>query len=230
MKYVRVTEKQLSMMQMLMQDKQFIFDFEHARKMSASVGLKPNTGFYTEEEKRVALRFRSFLYNPKDYGMNGKLNEIEKILENSIITGHAMLWAEFNAKPAHKADQRMMYDGAYIAVEHKSSRGDWERVQADNLDDALIEYANMKKWLCWDTQYFTLFMPYAEFIEKLDNYRIGKETFFVKRLSYSLVKEAYLLQFQNWENSPKKVSFLTEMAKSGWNWKKFQQERVLERL
>ena len=226
----QVTAEQLQELKNILQNRAIINHFEMVRQAVEKVGLQAITVAVTEEEKNVFLRIRAAMYNPDDYGINGKLNEIEKRQKRSIVTNTPMRWGEYNARRQDKDDMVVIVNGKRYAIEQKSSRGDWARVQADNIEDALEEYANFSGWICWDTEDFTIFMPIRELMEKLDGYRLGRNTFFEKKLSYLVTTGNYCLKMQAYHTSPKKVAFLQAVGATGYNYDRFILENVLERL
>lgn len=226
----RIKPEQLDAMKQALYDQRFCTNFQYARAVAEKIGLHDETEFYTEDEKRTALRFRAFLYDPADYGVNGKLNEIEHRINRSIVTRSTIPWGAYRARPHNKPDQVMIANGRRYIIEHKTTRGDWASVHTDDIEQALDEYATSEKWLCWENEEFTLFMPISEFMEKLAGYKLGVRTFFCKMLKYQPMQGTYCLQLQNWSNSPKKVAFLQSIAATGYNYKLFEQTNVLERL
>ena len=62
-------------------------------------------------------------------------------------------------------------------------------------------------------------MPFADFIEGLEGYGKGAETFFKKTLVYRASTGKYVLQMQTYTSSTKKVKFLQELAEQGSSWK-----------
>ena len=147
-------------------------DFEKARELVKLAGIKPDTVFTTNEEKRIALNARASLYNPRDLGKFGKLNEIEKRVNASQAP---MKWASFNARSANLADQTVKIDGVTYSIEHKSGAGDWYKTHCETLEKAMQEYSKRKKLLVWDTEEFTLVIPFSCLVNALDGY-VGRGT------------------------------------------------------
>ena len=227
----QVTAEQLQELKSILQNRAIMPHFEMVRNAVEKVGLQAFTLAVTAEEKAVFLRIRSAMYNPDDYGMNGKLNEIEKRLQRSIVTNTPMRWGEYNARRAEKADMVVIVNGKRYAIEQKSSRGDWATVNADNIEDALEEYANFSNWICWDTEDFTIFMPISELMEKLNGYnKKGAKTFFENQLSYKVTTGNYCLKMQAYHTSDKKRKYLQAIGESGYNYNRFILENIPERL
>lgn len=206
----KVTSEQLEILRKVAN----VRDFEKARAIVKAAGIKPDTMFYTDEEKRIALRARAALFNPADWGMDGKLNEIEKRVNASHS---AMPWASFKARTPNLADQTVKIDGVTYALEHKTGAGDWYRTNADTLDNAMKEYAKRKNLLVWDTEEFTLVIPFSKLQEQLDGYKHGRptggwRTFFKATLAVSSDGTKNLVQMQTWSTSKPKIKYLQGLA------------------
>lgn len=184
-------------------------DFEQARAIVKAADIKPDTMFYSDDEKQIALRARAAMYNPADKGRFGKLNEIEKRVNASLS---AMPWASFKARTPNLSDQVVRIDGVTYSLEHKSGAGDWYRTHCDTLEKAMQEYSKRKTLLVWDTEEFTLVIPFAKLVEALNGYSKGWETFFKTKLAVSSDGTMNLVQMQTWTNSKKKKAFLAELS------------------
>lgn len=190
------------------------WDFEEARAIAKKAGIKPDTTFHSDEEKRIALNARAAMYNPADLGKFGKLNEIEKRVNASLSP---MPWASFKARTPNLADQTIKVNGATYALEHKSGAGDWYKTHCDTLDAAMVEYSKRNKLLVWDTDEFTLVIPFAELVKALDGYSgrgvSGWRTFFKATLAVASDGTSNLVQLQTWTNSKPKKEYLQGLAK-----------------
>lgn len=225
MKTNRVTAEQLAILKTC----QSIFDYEKARQMVIVSGVCPSTTFHTEEEKQVALFARYACYNPKDKGKDGKLNEIQKRVDRTNVTGEPMRWVDFNARSAFSPDQKIRKpDGGYWILEHKHGAGDWYRTMADNREEAIKAYKLENKMLVWDTDDFTIIMPFADFIEALESYKGGAETFFKKSMGYNVATGKNVLQLQTYTNSVKKLTFLMELEKTCTKWETLCQTGMID--
>lgn len=205
----KVTAEQLHMLETIANTR----NFETARKLFKESGIKPDTMFYTDAEKRLALKARAAMYNPADLGMYGKLNEIEKRVNASKS---AMPWAAFKARTPNLSDQIVKIDGVSYGLEHKSGAGDWYRTNAETLDEAMKEYSKRKTLLVWDTEEFTLVIPFSQLVEQLDGYKgrgvSGWQTFFKAELAISSDGTKNLVQLQTWTTSKPKISYLQMLA------------------
>lgn len=180
-------------------------DYEQAREIVKAAKITPDTVFTTPEEKKIALYARAAMYNPADKGKDGKLNEIGKRVKASKSP---MPWASFKARTPNLSDQVVKIDGVTYSLEHKSGAGDWYRTHCDTLESAMREYAKRKTLLVWDTEEFTLVIPFAKLVEALSGYSKGWETFFKSKLAVSSDGTMNLVQMQTWTNSQKKKDFL----------------------
>lgn len=213
---MKVNKEQLEAMKKI----STITDYEQARAMLAETGVTPRTTFNTEEEKRIALRCRAALYNPYDKGMYGKLNEIEKRVNASKAP---MPWASFKARTPNLADQTIKVDGVTYALEHKTGAGDWYKTRCETLEQAMNEYTKRRKILIWDTDEFTLVIPFSKLLEGLDNYNgrgkaKGWKTFFKATLAMTTDGTGYVVGMQEWKTSKPKIQYLQALAEENADW------------
>ncbi len=194
-------------------------DFEQARAAIVAAGVLPTTTFHTAEEKRIALNARAAMYNPADWGMFGKLNEIEKRVNASQSP---MPWASFKARTPNLADQTIKVDGVTYALEHKSGAGDWYKTHCETLDKAMAEYTKREKLLVWDTEEFTLVIPFSKLTEALDSYKgrgtQGWRSFFKASLKMTTDGCAYVVGLQEWKTSKPKIQYLQGLAEDYKEW------------
>jgi hypothetical protein len=213
---MKVTIEQLQAMREIAK----LADFEEARHLFALLGVTPRTTFNTEEEKRIALKCRAAMYNTRDKGMYGKLNEIEKRVNASKAP---MPWHSFAARTPNLADQTIKVDGVTYALEHKSGAGDWYKTHCETLEKAMSEYTKRNKILVWDTDEFTLVIPFNKLIEGLDSYNgrgkaKGWKTFFKTTLSMASDGTAYVVGMQEWKTSKPKIKYLQDLADENAEW------------
>lgn len=214
---MKVTQAQLDMMVKIYKTAK---DHEEARALFALTGVTPKTTFHTEEEKRIALMCRGAMYNPKDKGMYGKLNEIEKRVNASKAP---MPWSSFSARTPNLADQTIKVDGVTYALEHKSGAGDWYKTRCTTLDTAMEEYSKRNKLLVWDTDEFTLVIPFSKLMAGLDSYSgrgnaKGWRTFFKKTLTMTTDGCHYVVGMQEWKTSKPKIQYLQDLAEENADW------------
>lgn len=205
----KVTAEQLEMLKAIAKET----DYKKARTMCKLAGIKPDTTFHTLEEKRIALKARAAMYNPDDLGKYGKLNEIEKRVNASKSP---MQWSSYKARTPNLADQTVKIDGVTYALEHKSGAGDWYSTNCETLDKAMAEYSKRNKLLVWDTEEFTLVIPFSAFQNALDGY-VGRgvkgwRTFFKSDLALNADGTKYLVQVQEWNTSTPKKAYLGKLA------------------
>lgn len=205
----KVTIEQLEMLKAIAKET----DFEQARKLFKESGIKPDTMFYTDAEKRIALKARAAMYNPADYGMYGKLNEIECRVNASKSP---MPWASFKARTPNLADQTVKIDGVTYSLEHKSGAGDWYKTSCTTLESAMEEYSKRNKLLVWNTDEFTLVIPFNALQDALDGY-VGRgvkgwQTFFKAELAMHTDGTAYVVQMQEWKTSTPKKAYLEKLS------------------
>ena len=206
---MKVTNEQMEVLRKVAKELNYL----KAREMVKACGIKPTTTFHTKEEKRLALKARAAMYNPDDLGKFGKLNEIEKRVNAS---NSPMPWSSFNARMANLADQTVKIDGVTYALEHKSGAGDWYTTKCDTLEKAMKEYSKRKKLLVWDTDEFTLVIPFSALQGALDSY-VGRgvsgwQTFFKAELAQHSDGLKYIMQMQTWSTSTPKKEHLKKLA------------------
>lgn len=212
----KVTNEQLAIMEVV----GTMVDFEEARALFACAGVEADTAFYTEAEKKIALRARAAMYDPNGLGMYGCINEAQRRVDRSEVTCKPMLWEDFSVRRMNTDDQRIRNaNGGYYRLEHKNGAGDWYTTKANTLEKALEAYKKENKVLVWYTEDFQLVMPFADFIKGLESYKGGVETFFKKKLAYRPTIGKYTLQMQTYTTSKKKIRFLQELATQGSSWK-----------
>lgn len=212
----KVTSEQLAIMEVV----GTLVDFEEARALFACAGVEADTAFYTEAEKKIALRARAAMYDPNGLGMYGCINEAQRRVDRSEVTCKPMLWEDFSVRRMNTDDQRIRNaNGGYYRLEHKNGAGDWYTTKANTLEKALEAYKKENKVLVWYTEDFQLVMPFADFIKGLESYKGGVETFFKKKLAYRPTIGKYTLQMQTYTTSKKKIRFLQELATQGSSWK-----------
>lgn len=190
-------------------------DYQTARKIAEQVPLTAK--LVTPEEKRLALQAKSTMMNPNDFGLFGKLSEIEKRVNRTIQTNTPIAWGEYRARPMGTVDQKIKNpeNGKFWQVEHKAGAGDWGKVNTTDKAQAIQEIANRKGLLCWDTEYFTILLPWGEFIQALDGYRLGAGTFFkpVKKTN----GKGWTIEMQCFTSSTKKIAFLESLQSISYN-------------
>lgn len=186
-------------------------DFSKARDIAKNVGLKPTTVVPSYLIK-LGLRAKYATYNPKDYGMNGKISEAERRLSLQAENGRTWFyWKEFSARPAKNRDL-----GNKVNCEYKSSFGSWlYSFKYDNWDAIMDEY--LKKDIAeieWNTEYFTIRTSWKNFLEYLASYNSkGLATWFRSEVNYSECAQKYYISIQNiWTAekimSKKKLAYL----------------------
>lgn len=213
---MKVTNIQLEKMQGIAA----MHNHEAARDAAAEIGLRADTTFSTYAEKLIALECRKAMYDKNGHGWRGCINEIRSRIDRTEVTCQPMRWADFNCRKLMQDDQRIRRDdGRYYRIEHKSGAGDWYTTDAETLAEALEAYRHENKVLVWTTADFQLVMPFADFIEGLEGYGKGAETFFKKTLVYRASTGKFVLQMQTYTSSEKKKKFLRELAAQGSTWK-----------
>lgn len=174
--------------------------------------------YATEESKKARFRLMVACRNPADLGKDGKMLEASLRILRSFATKRPLNNAAFYAHKQTMDDTRINVQGKQVRIEIKSGAGDWFRTQADNVADALDEYRGQDKLLIWKTSAFTIVLPFAEFLDKLEGYNEkGAEQFFKSTLKKGVAGN--VLQLQEWRTSKKKTNFLRYVARHSYNLK-----------
>lgn len=160
-------------------------------------------------------KVRKALYNPNDYGMNGKLAEVSDRLELYRMNGQTKTtWSEFSAHSNGKHDITDKVEGYHI--EKKTSVGDWLHSKtASDFDRMIAEYSRKNELIRWDytkpEKGIDIHFEYSwkEFFEILSGYNDkGLRTWFKNTLICSGC--GYCLQMQEIQTSKKKIAYLMQ--------------------
>lgn len=153
----------------------------------------------------IALKIRSLCYNPRDYGIKGKINDIRERLNNCNASWR--YWNDFNAHKAGKTDglDRFQY-------ETKSSVGDWFTSEG-TYERVIKTYSKKQTLLIWNFSYndynFRIVCTFAQLYEYLLTYNGNIETWLPKsKARYNDETKTTLLRMQEIKTSKKKMLFL----------------------
>ena len=186
-------------------------------KRKAADALELETYMYasdTAKKARYALMIAC--RNPKDLGKDGKITEAGLRLIRSLATGRPLNNRAFYAHSPAADDTRIYINGKPVRFEIKTGAGDWYRTEARTREEAIKEYQQENKLIIWKTFAFTIVLPFAEFIQRLEEYNEkGAAQFF--KSSLKIDELGRVLQLQEWKTSKKKIRFLQQIARQSYN-------------
>lgn len=150
------------------------------------------------------IRIIEKLYNPADYGANGKIKEVERRLTEWHENKRPVcMWYELHARKSGKSDiRRNMH-------EYKTGAGDWlySTVNSD-YESILQEYRNKQTVIEWETEYFHITCTWRELFDYMDSYNEkGFAQFFKKNVKYNPQLTKTVVMLQEWKTSKKKIAF-----------------------
>ena len=180
-------------------------DFETARRFVDHVGIKPET-LIERDAFPIIPQIISFLYNPADYGKNGKIAEVEERLTRYYENGHvfACKWSECHARKTGRSDVGKRQE------ELKTGAGDWLRsFKYFSMHEVVDEYSKRDSIILWSTEYFRIRCTWRQLLEYFDSYNEkGKYQFFKSTVKIDNMTSQTIVMLQEWKTSKKKIAFL----------------------
>ena len=175
-------------------------DYLEVRKAVDALDIGKNT-IVPAEAMNTACALRWLMYNPADFGRNGKVSEFEYRVDCWLENGRKYChWRELVARKTGKAD-------ANRNEEHKTGAGDWLRSQRYcEFEDILDEYAKKQTYIVWRTDYFAIRCRWCELFDYLASYNGNIATWFNRCLKYGDAE--VVVKLQEWKTSKKKIAFL----------------------
>lgn len=150
------------------------------------------------------IRIIEKLYNPADFGANGKIKEVERRLNEWYENKRPVcMWYELHARKSGKSDiRRNMH-------EYKTGAGDWlySTVNSD-YESILQEYRNKQTIIEWETEFFHITCTWQELFDYMDTYNEkGFAQFFKRGVKYNPQLTKTVVMLQEWKTSKKKIAF-----------------------
>lgn len=175
-------------------------DYLSVREEVDKLGIVKNT-VVPAEYMNLACRLRWLMYNPADFGRNGKVAEFEYRVDGWLENGRTWChWRELCARKTGKVD-------AGKNEEHKTGAGDWLRSQRyETFEAILAEYARKETYIVWRTDYFSIRCKWCELFDYLTGYNGNVETWFNRSLKYGDAE--VVVKLQEWKTSKKKIAYL----------------------
>ena len=177
-------------------------DFKQVRAFIDYLGIDSKTAIMWDAFPYI-LPIIEKLYNPADYGKDGKIAEVAERLSRWYENKRPVcMWYELHARKSGKSDlqnKRM--------EEMKTGAGDWlySTVNADR-ESIIAEYRHKQTIIYWKTDFFTIRCTWEQLFDYMDTYNEkGVEQFFKSNIKYNaqLTKSVCMLQ----ETSKKKIKF-----------------------
>lgn len=207
-------------------------NFQGARDTLAISGIEGDT--YTTDKRIARLMIRALwsACKPNDFGRDGKAGEAETRLDamggrKRFVWRWSDCWTRGPKEPdgTYRAGRKM------YRVESKTGVGDWRTVHTNDFRAALEELTTETGWIRWHTIDFDIFLPFEEFYQFLENYspKKGIATWFDSHLSERKTAGEYGIKMQPYRTSRKKMTYLTQVEASGYNWDMFAKYRQLIR-
>lgn len=169
---------------------------------------------YLHIDNKTAVMYDAFpympsilekLYNPADYGANGKLAEIEERLARWYENKRPVcIWAELHARKSGKSDLNSKRQ-----EEMKTGAGDWLYSTINNTRESIIaEYRHKKTVIYWKTDYFAIRCTWEQLFDYMATYNEkGIEQFFKAGIKYNAQLTKSVCMLQEWKTSKRKIAF-----------------------
>jgi len=179
-------------------------DYIEARELIAKYGIENGTSILKEAFPYMPIII-SYLYNPNDKGMNGKVSEVEERLTRWYDSGRPVCrWSELHARKHGKSDMN-----SRKAEEMKTGAGDWlYSCTASTRENIIAEYRYRQSLIYWKTEEFTIRCTWEQLFDYMDTYNNkGCEQFFKSNVKYNPMIERSVCMLQEWKTSKKKIAF-----------------------
>ena len=179
-------------------------NFEQARAFIDFLNIQPKTAIMLDAFPYIP-RILEFLYNPADYGKNGKIAEVTERLARWQENKRPMCcWFECHAKKSGKSDLNSKQQ-----EEMKTGAGDWLYSTLNcTREEIIAEYRKKSSLIYWQTEYFTIRCTWHELLAYMDTYNEkGAEQFFKATCKYNAQLTKSVCMLQEWKTSKKKIAF-----------------------
>lgn len=181
-------------------------DYETARKFIAYVGITNGTTIMREAFPYIVAIIEK-LYNPADYGKNGKISEIEERLIRWYENKRPCCrWFELHARRNGQSDLSNAKQ-----EEMKTGAGDWLYSKtACTREEIISEYRHRQTLIFWKTEYFTIRCSWEELFDYMESYNEkGVEQFFKSNIKFNPQVNKAVCMLQEWKTSKKKIAFFS---------------------
>lgn len=181
-------------------------DFETARRFIEHVGITAET-LIEREAFPIIPQLLEYLYNPADYGKNGKIAEVEERLTRYYENKHVFTckWSQCHARKSGHSDI-----GSEKQEEMKTGAGDWLRsYRYFSMTEIVDEYSKRDSIILWSTDYFRIRCTWRQLMEYFNTYNDkGKYQFFKSNIKMDNMTNQVVVMLQEWKTSKKKIAFL----------------------
>lgn len=180
-------------------------DFETARRFLDHIGISADT-LIEREAFPLVPQILEYIYNPADYGKNGKIAEVEERLSRYYENKHVFTcrWGECHARKSGRSDIGKRQE------EMKTGAGDWLRsYKYFSMHDIVDEYSKRESLILWQTDFFRIRCTWRQLLEYFDTYNEkGKYQFFKSNVKMDNLTSQVVVMLQEWKTSKKKIAFL----------------------
>ena len=145
------------------------------------------------------------LYNPADFGMWGKLGEVEERLARWYDNKRPVcMWSELHARKSGKSDLN-----SKCQEEMKTGAGDWLYSTKNADRESIIEeYRHKQTIIYWKTEFFAIRCTWEQLFDYMETYNEkGVEQFFKANIKYNAQLTKSVCMLQEWKTSKKKIAF-----------------------
>lgn len=181
-------------------------DYETARRFIDYLNITNGTTVMRDAFPYIIAIIEK-LYNPADYGRNGKIAEVEERLTRWYENMRPCCrWFELHARKNGKSD---IANG--LQEEMKTGAGDWLYSCTACTREAIIaQYRHRQSLIYWKTEYFTIRCTWEQLFDYMDCYNDkGIEQFFKVNIKYNVQDNKAVCMLQEWKTSKKKIAFFS---------------------
>lgn len=178
-------------------------NYIQARKFVEYLNINAKTAVLCEAFPYMPLIIEK-LYNPADYGKNGKIGEVEKRLETWYENKRPVcMWYELHARKSGKSDI------GKTQHEYKTGAGDWLYSTTNcEYESILKEYRHKQTIIEWNTEYFHITCTWEQLFDYMETYNEkGYAQFFKTNVKYNTQLTKSVVMLQEWKTSKKKIEF-----------------------
>lgn len=179
-------------------------DYETARRFITFMGIENGTTIMHDAFPYM-IRIIEKLYNPADYGKNGKVSEVEERLARWEENNRPCCrWHEMHAKGHGQSDMNSRKQ-----EEMKTGAGDWLYSKtACTREEIISEYRHRQSLILWKTDEFTIRCTWEQLFDYMELYNDkGVVQFFKANTKFNPQVSKSVCMLQEWKTSKKKIAF-----------------------
>lgn len=178
--------------------------FEAARATLQKLEIGATTIVLSGLWNEVITDLLPSLYNPADFGRNGKIGEVtERVMQWQEAGRRFARWNEFHARKSGRADLGRR-------TEVKTGCGDWlYSLTSGEWDGIIAEYRHKQTRIRWSTNEFIIDATWEQFLDYLEEYNAkGLATWFKSQVAYNPMLNKAVIRMQEYKTSKKKIAYL----------------------